>query len=196
MKSCKTQYSCEYPIRSYKQNKQRIVLLSDLWGKEKSNWIVYYTNILEKYFDVVFYDSCDIGNVDKSDYSKEKLHEQFIAGGIQNAVEYLLEKEKGIINILAFSIGGFIAWKACHAGLKAQHLFAISATRLRHETHKPDGTIELIYGENDTYKPDQEWFQKLEIKEDFYKNEAHEFYKKQAIAQDLCRMIIEKIRPS
>lgn len=174
--------------------KPRIILLSDLWGKEKTGWIAYYTNILEKHFEVAFYDSCDIGNVDKSDYSKERLHEQFIAGGIQRAVEYLIQKEKGIINILAFSIGGFIAWKACLAGLKAQHLFAISSTRLRHETQKPDGAIELIYGENDTYKPDHEWFQKLEIKEFFYKNEAHEFYKKKELAEDLCRMIIEKLQ--
>lgn len=176
--------------------KQRIILLSDLWGKEKSNWITYYTNILEKHFDVAFYDSCDLGNVDKSAYSKERLHEQFIEGGIQRAVENLLQKEKEIINILAFSIGGLIAWKACLAGLKAQHLFALSATRLRHETHKPDGTIELIYGENDTYKPDHEWFQKLEIREDFYKNESHEFYKNKELAEDLCRMIIEKLQPN
>lgn len=124
------------------------------------------------------------------------MHEQFIAGGIQRAVEYLIQKEKGIINILAFSIGGLIAWKACLAGLKTQYIFTISATRLRHETHKPDGAIELIYGENDTYKPDQEWFQNLEIKEYLYKNETHEFYKKKELAKDICQMIIEKLQPN
>ena len=171
-------------------------MLSDLWGKEKSDWIVYYTNILEKHFDVAFYDSCDLGNVDKSNYSEEKLHEQFVNGGIQNAVENLIQKEKGIIIILAFSIGGFIAWKACLSGLNAQYLFAISATRLRFETQKPAGTITLLYGEDDDYKPDFDWFQSMELSEIFYKNEAHEFYKKKEIAEDICRMIIEKLRPN
>ena len=64
-----------------KKNKQRIIILSDLWGEEKSDWIVHYISILEKYFEVKYYDSCILGGVDKSDYSEESLHHQFVTGG-------------------------------------------------------------------------------------------------------------------
>ena len=177
-------------------NKQRIIILSDLWGKEKSDWITYYTNILENYFEIKFYDCCDLGHLDKSDYSEQKLHAQFVNGGIARAVESILQKEKEIINILGFSIGGHIAWKASLSGLKAQSIFALSSTRLRFETQKPSGIIELFYGENDAYKPDTNWFRKLEIKENIYNHEGHELYKKKEIAEDICRVIINQIKPN
>ncbi|MFA5299635.1 MAG: alpha/beta hydrolase [Lutibacter sp.] len=177
-----------------KTNKQRIILLSDLWGKEKSEWITYYTTVLDKYFDVKYYDSCDIGSIDKSDYLEENLHNQFVNGGISRAVESILQKEKKPITVIAFSIGGLIAWKACLSGLKAQNLFAISSTRLRYEAIKPSGKIELFYGEDDAYKPDINWFHKMEISENFYKHEGHEFYKKEEIAKAICSLIMEQIK--
>lgn len=179
-----------------KNIKPKIILLSDLWGKEESRWITYYTTILEKHFDVKYYDSCNLGNIDKRDYIEEKLHNQFVAGGITNAVENMLQKEKEIISVLGFSIGGYIAWKASLAGLKIQNIFAISSTRLRYETQKPSGEIALFYGEDDTYKPDDNWFKKLEINHKFYKSEKHELYKKKEIAEDVCKLIIKQINPN
>ncbi|MGV8945504.1 MAG: alpha/beta hydrolase [Lutibacter sp.] len=179
-----------------KNNNQKIILLSDLWGKEKSDWITYYTTVLEKYFNVKYYDSCDLGNIDKSDYLEEKLHNQFVNGGISRAVESILQKEKEPITVIGFSIGGLIAWKACLSGLKVQNLFAISSTRLRYETLKPSGKIELFYGEVDAYKPDSNWFHKMKIKENLYKNEDHEFYRKEEIAKEICSLIMEQIKPN
>lgn len=176
-----------------KHYKHRIILLSDLWGKEKSDWIIYYLTVLEKYFDVKYYDICTLGGIDKSDYQEKNLHDQFTSGGIERAVENILQKEKKIVNILGFSIGGLIAWKACLSGLNIQNIFAISSTRLRYETQKPSGFIELFYGENDTYKPDKNWFLNLEIKENIYKNEEHELYKKKEIAEAICKLIIKQI---
>ena len=138
------------------------------------------------------YDSCVLADIDKSEYSEEKLHDQFITGGIVKAVENLLKKEKESTIVLGFSIGGTIAWKACKSGLKTQRLIAISSTRLRYETQKPSGVIDLIYGEKDTYKPDNNWFEKLEIRTEIYKNEGHEVYKKKEIAQKICKMIIQQ----
>lgn len=40
---------------------KKLILLSDLWGKEKPNWILQYTIVLEKYFDVKYYDCCELG---------------------------------------------------------------------------------------------------------------------------------------
>ena len=53
--------------------------------------------------------------------------------GIEIAVQTLLNKEKGEIKILAFSVGGTIAWKAALKGLKVSDLVAVSSNRLRYE---------------------------------------------------------------
>lgn len=173
-----------------KKNKQRIIILSDLWGEEKSDWIIHYSSILEKYFEVKYYDSSILGGIDKSDYSEKKLHHQFVTGGIEKAIETILKKEKQTTIILGFSVGGYIGWKACISGLKCQNIFAISSTRLRYETQKPSTKIELIYGEDDGDKPDESWFENLELKMNFIKNEEHEFYRKKEIAEMICKMII------
>ena len=138
-----------------KNNRQRIILLSDLWGKEKSDWIAYYTAVLEKYFDVKYYDCCDLGNIDKSDYSEENLHHQFVDGGIARAVESLLQKEKEFIHVLGFSIGGYIAWKACLSGLKTQSLFAISSgsSASTYNAASPQTSGRLVLSETTTGVP-------------------------------------------
>lgn len=89
--------------------KPRLLLLSDLWGKEKSDWVCFYTDILKERFELKYYDFCELGNVDKTIYSEENLHQQFVNGGIEIAVEKLSQEETATINILGFSIGGLIA---------------------------------------------------------------------------------------
>lgn len=175
------------------ESKQQIILLSDLWGKEKSDWVKYYTDILSRYFEVIYYDSCDLGEIDKSDYSEENLHRQFVSGGIDKAANALLKKDSYSVNVLAFSIGGTIAWKAHFLGLKTNSIFSVSSTRLRYETQKPSGIIETIFGVNDAFKPDAQWFQKLEIKEISFENEGHELYQKKEIAEQVCQLIIKRI---
>lgn len=172
------------------KNKQRLIILSDLWGKEKSDWIMHYTSILKDYFNIEYYDSCDLGGVDKSIYTQKNLHQQFLAEGIEKAVENILKEETENAIVLGFSIGGLIAWKAQNAGLKAQSLFAISSTRLRYETQKSAGIIHLFYGEEDIYKPDRNWFNNMKIKERICKNEKHELYIKKEVAVDICKLII------
>lgn len=172
--------------------KQKLIILSDLWGKEKSKWIAYYTEILGKHFDITYYDCCELGGIDKSEYSEESLHRQFVSGGIDMAVTTLLEKESNAANVLAFSIGGTIAWKASLLGLKTKSLIAVSATRLRYETEKPLTTIDLLYGTEDPYKPDSDWFQNMGIEENFIENEGHGLYQKKEVAELICRRIIDR----
>ncbi len=129
--------------------KNRLLVISDLWGKEKSDWLIYYARLLEQKFDLVFYDSCEIGGVDQSIYVQDRLHQQFVNGGIERAVDRLVQLEKLPVHVLAFSIGGSIAWKY---GLKSgmvQSLNCISSTRLRNETEKPTGHIKLYFGEKE-----------------------------------------------
>lgn len=170
---------------------KKLILLSDLWGKEKPNWIFQYIAILEKHFDVKYYDCCELGGISKNELFEEYLHNQFVNGGIDTAVNQLLKNEKETYAVLGFSIGGTIAWKACLSGLKSEYLFAVSATRLRYETEKPLAKTVLFYGEKDTFIPDEKWFQQMEIKENIYLNEGHELYLKKEIAEDVCKRTIE-----
>ena len=143
------------------KNKPDILLLSDLWGKENSDWMDLYLQPLSEYFKITYYDCSELAEVDKSIYTEEHLHKQFVKGGIENAVENLLNKENKFFTIVGFSIGGLIAWKACLSQLSTNNLYAISSTRLRYETIKPSTNIELFYGVDDQHKPSEEWFNQL-----------------------------------
>ncbi len=157
------------------QEKPKLIILSDLWGKEKSSWVNNYISLLQEKFTVTFYDSCEIAEIDTEDYSEENVHKQFVTGGIEREVENLIISEKRQVYILGFSVGGTIAWKANLMGLNTKALFAISATRLRFETEKPNANLILFYGENDTYKPDDNWFENLNINKVIFENENHTF---------------------
>lgn len=167
-----------------------------MWGKEKSEWFLHYIQVLEKYFNVRFYDCRELANIPGNKLSDTKLHTQFVNGGIERAVEKLLQIENEAFVVLGFSVGGYIAWKACLSGFKTQYLFAVSSTRLRYETEKPPVRFELFYGENDLFKPEKKWFQQMKIKENSYPNEEHELYQKKEIAEDICERIIEQIKPN
>ncbi|TDG35024.1 alpha/beta hydrolase [Pedobacter changchengzhani] len=171
--------------------KPRLAILSDLWGKEKSDWIKYYLDTLKIYFDISYFDVCDLGCIDKSDYSEKAIHQQFIAGGLTQAIERLTEEDQNFTYILGFSIGGYIGWIAILKGLKAKYLFAISSTRLRYETAKPNAHITLIFGENDTYKPADDWFKQIGLPTKIYQNSTHELYKNEEIANKICEFIIK-----
>ena len=175
-------------------HKPTLIVLSDLWGKENADWMSYYINGLENHYTIHFYDCCTLGNIDTSDFTELKLHNQFVNGGIDRAVKNLLQIEKQNLTVLAFSIGGTIAWKAALLGLKVQTIFAISSTRLRYETQKPNCCVQLFYGENDAFRPNKNWFPKMNLTEKFYKNELHNCYRKNDIADQLCREIVEQLK--
>lgn len=171
--------------------KQRLIILSDLWGTENSSWITHYIAILKNYYDVKYYDSRILGEIDNTEKTKENLHEKFIQGGVETAVTNLLAKENKIKVILGFSIGGYIAWKACNSGLNTEKLIAVSSTRLRYEKQKPSISIELIYGEEDTYKPSANWFKELNINPTIFNKLGHDLYRRKKIAKEIAESIIE-----
>ncbi|MBF4471457.1 alpha/beta hydrolase [Flavobacterium sp. HJJ] len=171
--------------------KPRLIILSDLWGKEKSNWVSFYTELLEEKFVIQYYDCCELAEIDKTEYFEENLHNQFINGGIEKAVANLLKAENNEIDILAFSIGGGIAWKAVLKGLNIRSFFAVSSTRLRYENETPKGRIKLYYGENDTNKPNNDWFQKHSIAFEIIKNKEHNFYTDKDFAIEICNEFLK-----
>ncbi len=174
--------------------KQKLIILSDLWGKQKSAWVNNYIELLSPTFEIIYYDSCTLGEIDLINYSENAIHQQFINGGIDTAVINLLEKEKREITILAFSIGGTIAWKASLKGLNVLNLFAISATRLRYETEKPHCKVTLFYGGLDNYRPAAGWFKGLAVA-NFYtlNNETHHLYKNEICIKLICDKLIKII---
>ena len=176
--------------------KPRLVLISDLWGRKDSEWINNYTSILNHHFDVFFYSSTELAEINIFNMAQDKIHQEFIEAGIEKAVENLLKFETQKIHILAFSVGGTIAWKAALRGLQVQNLFAVSATRLRYETKKPSTKVELFFGDDDSFLPDSKWFEDMQIKKHFITNHDHEMYREKEIAYDICSSIINQLVPS
>jgi len=170
--------------------KPKLIILSDLWGLKNGDWMKEYVTILETIFEIVVYDCCELGEIDTANYSEAKLHEQFVNGGIEKAVANLLPLEKEKINILAFSVGGTIAWKAGLKGLNVESLFAVSSTRLRYENEIPNGVIKLYFGENDGNKPTDDWFKKLSIDFEILKNKDHHFYTEKNFIRSICSEIL------
>ncbi|MEO8237445.1 MAG: alpha/beta hydrolase [Flavobacterium sp.] len=114
--------------------KPRLLILSDLFGGKNPEWVNYYVEKLKSKFEIQYYDVLELGDIDTIDSGEVNIHNQFLNGGIDKAVEVLLHQEKEKVTILGFSIGGTIAWKAALKGLKVSHLIAVSSTRLRFET--------------------------------------------------------------
>lgn len=172
--------------------KKQLIILSDLWGRERSDWVNHYTRPLEEKFESRYYDCCELGGVDKSVYTQEMLHRQFVDGGIDRAVEQLLALEQSNVTILAFSVGGTIGWRFALECGQVESLYCISSTRLRHETMRPECKIALYFGEDDPFIPPKEWFDKMNVASDILPGKGHGFYMEAEFAEQLSRSILNK----
>lgn len=172
--------------------KQKLIVLTDLWGFGKSEYLDLYNNALQESYDVHIYDSCHIAAIDTTDYNELSLHQQFVDYGIDTAVAKLLEKESEQIDVLAFSVGGTIAWKAILLGLPVRKLYSVSASRLRLEKEKPNCSINMFYGESDLFKPSLEWFDA--IKHTYHELHAfgHDLYKDPECAATIIRYMLNQ----
>jgi len=50
---------------------EKLVVISDKWGAKKGLWIASYFGYLQQYYDIVFHDCQQLGNVDVSIFSEE-----------------------------------------------------------------------------------------------------------------------------
>lgn len=171
----------------------RLIILSDLWGIQNSVWEMEYINELSKHFVVNYYDSCQLANIETDGLNETKIHELFVADGINIACANLCKLEPTPVHILAFSIGGTIAWKAGLNGLKIKTLFALSSTRLRYETEQPNGYLKCFFGENDIYRPSSRWSNSLDIVVDILQNETHNLYTTPKYITQITQELIEII---
>ncbi|WP_149304042.1 dienelactone hydrolase family protein [Pareuzebyella sediminis] len=165
---------------------ERLVILSDMWGSKKGLWITSYLGYLQQYFDITFYDCQELGDLEVAVSSEENIHHAFVNGGIDTAVAHLLKKENEPAHYLGFSVGGAIAWKANNMGVPMKSLYAVSATRVRVETQKPNCPIRLLFGDQDIYRPKSTWYEKMGIERELIKNFGHEMYTDEKMIKKVC----------
>lgn len=173
---------------------KKLIILSDMWGSAKSDWMSLYTSSLATYCEIKYYDCRELGDIPNSIQEKEALHMYFINGGVEKAKTKLLHLVKETHSILGFSIGGYLAWRACLAGLRTENIFAISSTRLRYETEKPTSRIELFYGDEDLLRPSDDWMRSMQIGRRLFNNEGHDMYLKKDVSEVICKSIISVLR--
>lgn len=156
--------------------KEKLILLSDLWGHPGNSWLAEYITLLQAHFQIQNLDSCELAQMPATALSEAERHQYFVQEGIDLAVQQLTNLLKTPTAILAFSIGGTIAWKAGLQGAPITKLYAASATRLRYETQKPHFPIQLAYGALDPYRPKQEWLATMGLKAKHFAASKHDFY--------------------
>jgi hypothetical protein len=69
--------------------KQKLIILSDLWGIENLLWIKEYLSKLEPFFEFSFYDCCELAEITLTDSTEAFRHNQFVNGGIDRVVQNL-----------------------------------------------------------------------------------------------------------
>ena len=172
---------------------ERLVIVSDMWGAKKGLWITSYLGYLQQYFDITFYDSQQLANLDLTVNSEENIHNAFVDGGIDTAVAHLLKRETTPSYYLAFSTGGTIVWNAAKMGLPVKSLYNVSATRIRLENEKPCVPFTLWYGANDSFKPDDNWADMLGIEMDVMPNFGHTLYSDETIIRKVCLDLLQQV---
>ncbi|UOY07689.1 hypothetical protein L0P88_03845 [Muricauda sp. SCSIO 64092] len=172
---------------------EKLLVLSDMWGIKKGLWITSYFGYLQQYYNIEFYDIQQLANLDIPVMTQENIHRAFMEGGIDTAVAHLLKKETKPCHVLAFSMGGTIAWKAGLNGLPMKSLTAISPTRIRFENEAPDCEINLIYGECDKFKPGMKWFKTMDVDFKIVSSFGHELYSDEKIIGEVCVKMLQKI---
>ena len=160
---------------------KEIVIISDLWGRRRSQWVNNFRELLPGSSEIQFYDACELGLIDLSEYSEDAIHSQFVDGGIDRAVEELIQRESVPKVYIGCSVGGAIAWKAALRGLKVERLVTVSSTRLRYETEKPNCPIDAFFGEFDTHKPGPEWFDRIALEQQTIPRGHHQIYKDRSL---------------
>ena len=145
------------------------------------------------FFEVSFYNAIELAGIEVEEYRENMLHQLFVNGGIDVAVERLLELEMKPVYIIGFSVGGTIAWKYSLRRKDILSLYCLSSTRLRKETEKPRTLINLSYGELDAYKPELLWAENLGLEMNIIGKQDHEFYSRKEFSTEFNKKLIKSI---
>lgn len=172
---------------------EKLVVISDMWGAKKGLWIASYFGYLQQYYDIVFYDSQQLGGIDVPLNTEDNIRNAFKDGGVDTAVAQLLRKETQPAHYLTFGIGGSIGYRAALAGLPMKSMTAVSAPDLDGETGLPATHLHLIYGENDPQRPSGSWAKKIGATLELAPNFGHGLYSDEKIISDICLGLLESV---
>ena len=170
---------------------ERLVVLSDIWGAKKGMWITSYLGYLQQYFDIVYYDSQQLADIDIVNYSPEEVIEALEQGGLDTAIAQLRIKESEPSHYLTFCCGGLIAWKAALNELPMKSLYAISPLNIHFETERPNIPVTLLYGEYQKDRPSQEWADLMEVPIEVVPKFGRELYTDEKIIGKVSLNILE-----
>ena len=172
---------------------EKLVILSDLWGSKKGLWITSYLGYLQQYFDIQYYDTFQLADVDLMVCSSENLVKAFEGGGLETAVKQLMLKEKQPAHYLTFCCGGTVAWHAAHRGLPMKSLYALAPMNLPDEIPAPDCPVRLLYGERDQQIPEEEWAVNKGVALEVLPEFGHELYSDEKIIQKVCLTLLDAV---
>ncbi|CAG2534881.1 MULTISPECIES: hypothetical protein [Maribacter] len=172
---------------------EKLVIVSDMWGAKKGLWITSYLGYLQQYFDITFYDSQQLANLDILIQTEENVHNAFIEGGTDTAVSHLLKKETEPCYYLAFSTGATIVWEAAKKGLPVKSLYGVSPTRIRKMNDRPNIPFQLVYGANDEFRPSEEWGDKLGVEMEVLPGYGHTLYTDEKIIKKVCMDLLQEV---
>lgn len=169
--------------------KEKLIILSDIFGTRNSQWIQQYYELLSLTFNVRIYDILELAGIENDNLTKDEIHKNMLSGGIDMAVQELITLEEKKCKIIGFSMGGIIAWKAILSGLPCEKLILVSSTRIRYETEKPSCEIKILFGEEDIHQPDKAWFENMEFENILIKDENHEFYRNEVFFERVIELV-------
>lgn len=173
---------------------RRLVVLSDLWGSKKGLWITSYLGYLQQYYDIVYYDSRQLADMDLPPvHTTEDVYHAFAETGMKRAAARLLSQEKEPADYLAFGGGGSIAWQAALMGLPVQSLYAISPLCLQKIGGSPECRVTLVYGEYHENRPAPLWFRQAGLKPEIISKFGQELYSDEKIIQKVCKDLLREV---
>ncbi|PIF00805.1 MAG: hypothetical protein CR994_03905 [Maribacter sp.] len=177
---------------------EKLVVISDMWGAKKGAWATAYLVYLQQYFNLTYYDCQQLANIDAGIYCSDKdLKDAFVNGGIQTAIDQLMQKEKEPCHYLAFGLGGDVVWKASLQGLPMKSLYAVSTYGLYYGSQGTDIPITLVYGSLDANLPSKGKMGQLQMDIETILDFGHDLYAKdeiiKKIAKDLLSLVTHKM---
>jgi hypothetical protein len=172
---------------------ERLVVLSDMWGAKKGLWITSYLGYLQQYFEIVYYDSQELANLEVTVRTPENVCKAFVEGGYSTAIAHLLSRETQPSHYLTFCAGGTIAWSAALQGLPMKSLYAVSPLWLHRYANSPEAPAKLLFGEYQENKPAQAWAQQLGVDMEVMPNFGRELYSDEKIIGKICLELLESV---
>ena len=173
---------------------RKLVVLSDLWGSKKGLWITSYLGYLQQYFDIVYYDSRQLADMDLPPvHTQEDLYQVFADTGMKRAAAALLSLEKEPREYLTFGGGGSIVWQAALMGLPVHSLYALSPLCLQKIGSGPDGPVTVVYGEYHVNRPAPQWFRQMGLEPEIVPRFGQELYSDEKIIRKVCMDLLEGV---